>query len=127
MTTSDEIKDSLKIFGDEAIDLETGKPDDLDKKDEATESLEEEGFEEGDFSDDDEMFSGDEDDLLEEDDDDFGLEDEEQKFENKVSFCHFFGQFSDHILPTKSFDIVFNSKILASRRNGRKWRRRFYR
>ena len=90
MTTSDEIKDSLKIFGDEAIDLETGKPEDLDKKDETTESMEEEGFEEGDFSDDDEMFSGDDDDLLGEDeDDDFGLENEEEKLEIKVRFCHF--------------------------------------
>ncbi|CBY36890.1 unnamed protein product [Oikopleura dioica] len=71
LTTSDEIRDSLKIFGDEAIDLESGKPEDL-KKDENldTESLnEEEGFEEGDFSEDEEMFSGEEDDLISGDDD----------------------------------------------------------
>merc|ERR1712037_133184 len=58
LTTSEEIKDSLKMFDGEAIDLESGKPEDLDKIDENAESLEE-GFEEGEFSEDEEMFDED--------------------------------------------------------------------
>merc|ERR1712037_711460 len=82
LTTSEEIKDSLKMFDGEAIDLESGKPEDLDKIDENAESLEE-GFEEGEFSEDEEMFDEDVDEDLLGEEDDFGLEDDEAELETK--------------------------------------------